>query len=270
MKQLLILLIISFATLTATSQKAKQPNENADSLKNNSVGINVSPILSVLLGGKEPVKIKYSGLYKHYGERFNFRLGLSFTPDVMKKDYYTYYNEDGSKIEALVMFEGGDIVEITDTTIMKRHYLRENYLFELNAGIEKAKKTRMGTWIIGGEINIGWFYKDEIYIYREYQRPVDIYSNPEFEEFSYFAPNTSAPYSSGEFLKLGLNFIIGFEWNLTKRINISATLNPEFYTFIKLSEEYNDNENHLEHTRYHELDFDQGSCFINVFVSYKF
>ena len=270
MKQSMILLIISFATLTASSQNIKHPNGNADSLKNNSMGINISPILSVLLGGEEPVKTEYSGLYKHYGKRFNFRLGLSFTPDVLKKGYYTYYNEDGSKVEAPEMFEGGDIVKITDTTIMKRHYLRENYLFELNAGIEKAKKTRIGTWIIGGEINVGCFHKDETYIYREYQRPFDIYSNPEFEEFLFFAPNTSAPYSSGEFLKLGFNFIIGYEWNLTKRINVSASLNPRFYTLIKLSEEYNDNENHLEHTRYHELDFDQGSSFINVFVSYKF
>jgi hypothetical protein len=265
MKQLTFILIISFLSISAFSQTVKHPNINADSLRHNSVGLNISPELTILLGG-DIYKSNISVLYKHYGDKFNFRFGLSATPEINTNNNYTIYFHDGTKISGNNLYNGETIL-ITDSTVLKRFDLHENYLLELNVGLEKAKKTRIGTWVLGAELNAGYFHKYESYTFREFENTIPI-DESIFTEFNYLAPNTSVPYFTGEYIKLGINIITGFEWNLTKRINVSATVSPNISSLIKISEEYRDNENYLEHTDYSGLNMDYG--YINFYLSYKF
>ena len=162
--------------------------------------------------------------------------------------------------------KSGDIVMMNDSVTLKRQFLRDNSLIEINAGLEKAKKTRMGTWIIGGELNMGYLKKDETYVYREYlSTRLD---DTEYTEIPFLNPNTAQAYVKGDYLKLGLNFIIGFEWALTKHLNLSATVNPNVHTLIELSETYSDIENKLLHTKSNTYELDLG--FVNIGAFLKF
>jgi hypothetical protein len=266
MKQSLFLIAISFFTVSLCAQNIKHPNENADTIKKNAFGINVSPFLASVFGAQSIQPVPYALYYKHYGQRFNIRLSAEVSPDILTKGYESFYNSDRSWITYPSYMKSGDIVMMNDSVTLKRQFLRDNSLIEINAGLEKAKKTRMGTWIIGGELNMGYLKKDETYVYREYlSTRLD---DTEYTEIPFLNPNTAQAYVKGDYLKLGLNFIIGFEWALTKHLNLSATVNPNVHTLIELSETYSDLENKLLHTKPNTYELDLG--FVNIGAFLKF
>ncbi len=268
MKQLTIIITVLFFAFHTQAQNIKHPNENADTLKHNSIGINISPFLAAVLSGTPQDIPSASVLYKRYGNRFNYRIGLTVLPEFSSINGESHY-ENGELISKNIYLHDGEIVKITDTTVMKRFDYHNSYLLSLKTGLEKTKKTKIGTWIIGADFNIAYYKKDETYLFREAVKSDTMNFDRYYTEYKFLAPNTQAPYSRGNYLKLGINFVTGFEWKVTKHLNISAEVNPYIGMLTKLSdEEYYDNDNYLQKTQTNLLDFDMG--FINVIASLKF
>ncbi len=140
MKQLTIVLIIVSLSINAYTQNIKHPDENADTLKHNSIGINISPFLASMLSGTFQDIPSASVLYKHYGNRFNYRIGLSVLPKFSSMNGATYYTTD--KVTKEIYLYDGEIVKITDTTVMKRFDYHNSCLLTLKTGLEKTKKTK--------------------------------------------------------------------------------------------------------------------------------
>ena len=269
MKQLTIVLIIVSLSINAYTQNIKHPDENADTLKHNSIGINISPFLASMLSGTFQDIPSASVLYKHYGNRFNYRIGLSVLPKFSSMNGATYYTTD--KVTKEIYLYDGEIVKITDTTVMKRFDYHNSCLLTLKTGLEKTKKTKFGTWIIGADLNFAYYKHDETYLFREAIKSdtMNFDNSNNYIEYEFLSPNTKAPYSKGKYLKSGINFVTGFEWKLTKHLNIIAEVNPYFGILTKISdEEYYDTDNYLKKPVVNTFDFDMG--FINVIASLKF
>lgn len=265
-----ILVLLFFLSLSSFSQNIKHPNENTDTLKHNSIGTVISPILAFVISGYDYGTPISSILYKHYGKRFNYRIGLSFFPDIADLDFSAKINESGNQY-TYSNFSRGEIVAVTDSTTLWRKNDDNSYIISLKAGLEKTKKINIGTWILGADFNLGFYKKEDSYTYIERYKdrtfPGD--ATPYYIEYPFLPPNTEKPYSRGNYLKTGVNFVTGFEWKLSKHFNISAEVNPYIGILTKISdEEYYDNDNYLKKTLTNEFDFDAG--FINVIASFKF
>ncbi len=265
-----VLVLLFFFSLNSFSQNIKHPNENADTLKHNSMGTVISPILAFVISGYDHGTPIPSVLYKHYGKAFNYRIGLSFFPDIADFGFSAKINESGNQY-TYSNFPDEKIVAVTDSTTLWRYNDNNSYIISLKTGLEKTKKTNIGTWILGADFNLGYYKKDDSYIfierYKDKTFPGD--ATPYRIEYSFLPPNTEKPYSRGNYLKTGLNFVTGFEWKLTKHFNISAEVNPYIGILTKISdEEYYDNDNYLTKTLTNSIDFDAG--YINVIASLKF
>lgn len=267
MKQLTIIITVLFFAFHTQAQNIKHPNENADTLKHNSIGINISPILAGFLGSYPENNPDISLLYKHYTKKFNYRIGLSVLPEFSSMNGSTYY--ENGKITKETYFDEGETINITDTTVTKRFDYHNSYKISLKTGLEKTKKTKVGTWIIGADLNIAYYKRDETYFFREVVKSDTTDFNTNYTQFDFIFPNSSAPYSKGKYLKTGINFVTGFEWKLTKYLNIIAEVNPYFGILTKISEEeYYDKDQYLNKPVTNTLDFDMG--FVNITASLKF
>ena len=269
MKQLTIIITVLFFAFHTQAQNIKYTNKNADTLKHNSIGINISPFLASMLSGTFQDIPSASVLYKHYGNRFNYRIGLSVLPKFSSMNGATYYTTD--KVTKEIYLYDGEIVKITDTTVMKRFDYHNSCLLTLKTGLEKTKKTKFGTWIIGADLNFAYYKHDETYLFREAVKSdtMNFDNSNNYTEYKFLSPNIKAPYSKGKFLKSGINFVTGFEWKLTKHLNIIAEVNPYFGILTKISdEEYYDTDNYLKKPVINTFDVDLG--FINVIASLKF
>jgi len=265
MKKLLIILIIVSFSNYLFAQKKLHFNENADTLKHNSIALNISSPLSMILGGI-PSTTRNELLYKHYTKKFNYKLAFAFTYNTNPSGYVTGYDSNGNKYKEY-FYNDGIIVSMTDTTYEERYNKRKNFLFELNPGIEKSRKTKIGTFLLGAELNFGYYKREETYLYRKYDK-TDTINIINYTETTYKLPNSSAPYARGDYLRLGISFTTGFEWKLTKHINVSTTISPLFYTTLKLNSEYYDENEYLQNIDYPNFDFDMR--WVNVYVAYKF
>ncbi len=157
---------------------------------------------------------------------------------------------------------------MNDSVIMKQFDYNKSYLLTLKTGIEKSKKTRIGTWYFGGGLYLAYDNKNNNYFYREVANTDTFDFNRDYTEYEYLSPNTKAPYYKGQYYRIGLNFFTGYEWRLTKHLNISAEVNPSVFYVGKFTEDYYDNKNYLQKTLYNTVDADLG--FVKIIVSLKF
>ncbi len=263
-KLLFILIIVSFSNYVFAQDKTYL-NKNADTIKYNSIALNISSPLAFMLGS-ESLTARKAILYKHYGKNLNFKLEAVFTHDINPSLVAIKYTEDGNSTKEYY-YSGGVIVNITDTTYEERYDKKQNLLFEINPGIEKARKTKIGTFLLGTELNLGYYKREETYIYRKHDTTDNI-SIINYIETAYKYPNTKVPYANGNYLRLGISFTTGFEWKLTKHFNVSTTISPLLYTTLKLNSEYYDENKYLENIDYTNFDLDMR--WVNVYVAYKF
>jgi len=269
MKRVTFLILISFLTFQVQAQNLKYPNENADTLKHNSIGMNVSPIIAnFIIGYNFPEQIpEMSLIYKHYNKKFNFRTEISFLPDITEMNGGTVYLDENGKRIHEIYFQNGETVKMNDTVVMKRFDYNKSYDLSLKTGIEKSKKTRMGTWYFGGGLYLGYTNKNDTYFYREVANTDTLDFNLNFTEYKYLNPNTEAPYYKGKYFKIGINFFTGYEWRLTKHLNISAEVNPSIFYIGKFTESLYDNNNYLQKM---STGINPDLGFIRIIASLKF
>ena len=124
---------------------------------------------------------------------------------------------------------------------------------------------------------IAWYFKEE-YTYNYYLYSFDsaefslepiCTTNSCFRNIDYFPPNTKQPYYEVDKMKIGISPVFGYEWKLSKRINVSATINLEMYTSFILKQDFYDEVGYYyEKNNRSEWDYNAGR--INVYLSYKF
>ena len=255
-------MLLSVSFITYGQEPITSKNQNIDTEQKYSIGFNISPYLGFILNGGDPEDFKYSVLFKKYNEKKNLRIGTYYTPGFINGSQRDY-----------------DIVSLTDTTMTRKFYDNFEKIFQVNIGIERVKKLKKSSMILGVDFLLGIIHKNNTYEYAFY----DIYSrspgNPVlcdnndlpdcYIETQYFLPpNTQQPYYLSNILKMGLSFIFGYEWKLSKRFNVIASINPELYTTLIINQDFYD-----ERGYYRELsesmmyDFKPG--WINVYLSYK-
>jgi hypothetical protein len=256
------LMLLFAASLFAQSEQ----NHNVDTLKRHSIGFNISQPISMLMGA-QPSALKVPVLYKFHKKRYNYRLGFSFSPD-FHNYHNSFYYEDEFRADQIQTVVAGEVVEMTEANVLKRFDRKMNYLYEINAGVERIQKLKWAGWFYGADISVGYLLRDESYFYRNYPRTDYADESEIYEEFAYISPNTAKPYVSERFLKTGVYFFTGFEWKLTNRFNVSALFSSQLFGYIQLSEDYSDEADYLKLSNFQGLDFNDG--YINLFVSYKF
>ena len=259
MNRLIFLYVLLFVFNGTFAQELKtNENQNADPDHKYSVVLNVSPVLGTFLNGGEGYPV-VSVIFKRHYNNSNFRIEASFN----LSDKNIFLNENSK------------ITEVTDTSILQRNSNFSNYSIQLNTGIEKIKKTKIGTFIMGLDLVAAYFKEENSYNYylfsfdsAEFSLEPICTPNICYSNIDYFPPNTKQPYYEADKMKVGLSPVIGYEWKLSKRLNVTATINPEMYTTFILKQDYYDEVGYYykEHNR---LEWDYNTGWINVYLSYK-
>ncbi len=262
----LIFVLLSAFFITYAQEPITSDNQNIDNEYKYSVGYNLSPLFGILLDGNEG-EFYHSFLFKRYYKKYNLRLNAIYTSD----DYnYGYSNTIKN------------IVNITDSSILIRNVITVyNNSYQLNLGIERVKETKKGMFFIGVDIFSAYYETDKTYDYNLYSKyakdwassvPCCVIDTTPFyftRKDSFLYPNTKQPYYHSNNLKMGLSFILGYEWKLSKRFNVIASINPELYTTFIINQDFYDESGYYRE-KSESMAYDYKWGWINVYLSYRF
>ncbi len=238
-------------TDTTSAQKIVEPK--------NSIGINISPIITVLTGSNrfDPVA---SLLYKRHLEKVNFRVSAN----------YKFHSSNG------LFGSYSNLVKVVDSVYTFEHRQYTNQTFDARFGLEWMKKKNKFSWAVGGEIILGGMVSDNDVFSSERIYEKDSLGNVFQQSYIYPYGKDVSTFTRNNYFTSGLGLILGMEFDLTRQLSVSAQINPTMTYRIGLNQnvtEIDYSKNEPANTTVSSLDysfitFDISA--VNVYLNFKF
>jgi len=271
-----MLLIALMQTMDAFSQSSDSTTYN----RKNSIGVNLSPFASTLLGAGSLSQFRGSLQYKRHRSKFNFRASINAVsnPNSLKSWY------DRSE----------EVLLTGDSFYIHRENGASQGAFDLRLGVEKhfPLKSKRGSgkvsWVLGADLNIGLDKHNRSYrqTYRSYS--VDSLTGEGSYNVCWLIPGATNPipgtdncvvpeefahlvhsgYYSATYLKTGVNVSLGVNFQISQRLNLTAQISPEYAHYSLLRQHTWIDNGEISSFRNNFGAFRMGS--MDLFLSYKF
>lgn len=210
----------------------------------NYLGFNISPLIAGIVGDYNK-DVKFTAVYKRNIGFKNLRFSLNHHRTVNQYPYESY-----------------DVISTTDTSYDARFYGNNYRSYDVRFGLEELKGYRHARLHIGADIIAGYATYQEFYFTEtlvkdslgRYRVPTEHIGGPSGS-------------SSGDYLNLGVDVSIGFDWFLSDEFLFTFQMTPQFNYNILLNGTLSD-DNDILGAPSNFADFNL--AYFDVMLIYKF
>lgn len=234
---LILLLSFAFAISAQESNTAVQIENDSvfvDTLNKNLIGLNVYPAFGILGGGRTP-NTKIFIQYKHYYDKMNLRASINYI-----NFYRDYNNIDIVRMRSDSLVKP-DTTIYADTLVMRQFYY-DIYSYDARLGIEAAFPNKDFRFYVGGGLIAGYHYTGEYYYH--YERAFTGYPVDYINVSPISSILETEGYRKTQFLKMGVDFTVGVDINISPNCIITVQYAPELVYYHNLKQDILDPDNY--------------------------
>lgn len=241
---------VIFAQTETPVQEFQDDSTYVDTLNKNLIGLNVFPAFGILGGGRLP-STKIFIQYKHYFDHMNMRASVNYI-----SFYKDYDNIDilAKTTDTLVT----DTETIIADSLLFRKFYYDVYTYDFRLGIEAAFPNPGYRFYIGGGLIGGYHYTGEYYYH--YKRAFAGYPVESVNAYPLNAETVG--FRKTSFLKVGVDFTIGVDINISPNCVISVQYAPELVYYHSMKQEILDPDN------YYTSNIPNGFSFVPDYIDF--
>lgn len=193
---------------------------NTDDIRKNTIGVNVSPIITVLTGSSrfDPIA---SLQYKRHFDKYNLR-GTAF---------YKYHRSTG------IFGNNRNLIKVEDSIYTFESYDYTSNTMHAKIGLEWVKNKNRFSWLVGGDLIFGTYISDH-----DVHNSTRIYSMDSLGNIlsvsSYYPYGSiKATFTRNHYLVTGLGLVLGLDFKINEKLGLTIQFEPTISYRIGLNQD---------------------------------